>query len=141
MSDATSAKSIGRLIGLVLLLAIVAGGYLAMRYFRKPPTQPSPDVGRAVAEEFLTTVRGGNAGKAWDASTAEFKSIEGRESFIRKSKATPLLKEPLQFNSSQEVMVQDQPRTEYLFQSSKAKMVRVLVGYEQGSWKVDRLAL
>ena len=140
MSDGTSSKSVGRLVALVLVLALVAGGYLAMRYFRKAPTQPSPDVGRTVAEEFLTKVRA-DPGKAWDTSTAEFKSIEGRESFIRKSKSTPILKEPLQFNSSQQVMIQDQPRTEYLFQSPKAKMVRVLIGYEQGNWKVDRLTL
>jgi hypothetical protein len=141
MSDVTSAKSVGRLLGLVLLLALVAGAYLALRYLRKPPTQPSPEVGRTVAEEFLKTVRAGNAGKAWDSSTAEFKSIEGRESFIRKSRATPVLKELLQFNSSQQVMIQDEPRLEYLFQSPKARMVRVLVGHEQGNWKVDRLTL
>lgn len=141
MSDATSAKSASRLIGLVFALVLVAGGYFAFRYFRKPPTQPSPEVGQTVAEDFLKKVRAGDPGKAWDSSTAEFKSFEGRESFIRKSKSTPVLKEPLQFTSSQQVMVQDQPRTEYLFQSPKAKVVRVLVGHEQGNWRVDRLAL
>jgi hypothetical protein len=141
MSDTTSAKSVGRLIGLILVLALVAGGYFALHYFRKPQTQPSPEVGRTVAEDFLTKVRAGDPGKAWDSSTAEFKSIEGRESFIRKSKSAPILKEQLQFVSSQQVMVQDEPRSEYLFQSPKAKVVRVLVGHEQGNWKVDRLIL
>jgi len=141
MSDTTSAKSFGRLIGLVLVLALVAGGYLALRYFRKPPTQPSAEVGQTVAEDFLKKVRAGDPGKAWDSSTAEFKSIEGRESFIRKSKSTTVLKKQLQFVSSQQVMIQDEPRTEYLFQSPKAKVVRILVGHEQGNWKVDRLTL
>lgn len=121
-------------------LALIAAGYIGLKMFHKPPTQPSVDVGRTVAEDFLANVRA-NAGKAWDASTAEFKSIEGRESFIRKVRATPILKEKLQFNSSQQVMLQDEPRTEYLFQSPQAKLVRVLIGYEQGSWKVDRLAM
>ena len=89
MSDGTSGKTLGRLLGLVLVLALVAGGYLALRFLRKPPTQPSPEVGRTVAEEFLNKVRAGDPGKAWDTSTAEFKSIEGRESFIRKSRSTP----------------------------------------------------
>jgi len=141
MSDSTSAKSFGRLIGLVLVLALVAGVYLALRYFRKPQTQPSPEVGQTVAEDFLKKVRAGDPGKAWDSSTSEFKSIEGRESFIRKSKSTAVLKEQLQFASSQQVMIQDEPRTEYLFQSPKAKVVRLLVGHEQGNWKVDRLTL
>jgi hypothetical protein len=41
----------------------------------------------------------------------------------------------------QQVTVNEQPRSEYLFQSPDAKMVRVLVGYEGGAWKVDRLTL
>jgi hypothetical protein len=141
MSDGTSTKSIGRLLAFVAVLVLVGGGYLALRYLRKPPTHPSPEVGQTVAEDFLKKVKAGDPGKAWDTSTAEFKSLEGRESFIRKSRATPILKEPLQFNSSQQVMVHDEPRTEYLFQSPKAKMVRVLVGHESGDWKVDRLTL
>ena len=98
-------------------------------------------MGRAVAEAFLASVHSGKPGEAWDAATTEFKSIEGRESFIRKAKSTPILKDALQFNSSQQVMIQDEPRTEYLFQSPNAKMVRILGGYERGDWKVDRLTL
>jgi hypothetical protein len=33
------------------------------------------------------------------------------------------------------IMIQDEPRTEYLFQSPKAKVVRILVGREQGNWE------
>lgn len=124
-----------------VLLAIVGGAYFVLTAFKKPPTQPHVDVGRAVAEEFLTHVRSSDPGKAWDSSTAEFKSIEGRESFVRKVRSTPVLKEPLQFNSSQQVVLNNEPRTEYLFQSPAAKLVRILIGYEQGSWKVDRLTL
>jgi len=141
MSDTTTASWTKYLAIAAAPLALIVAGYFGLKMFHKPPTQPSIDVGRTVAEEFLASVRTGNPGKAWDASTAEFKSIEGRESFVRKVRATPILREPLQFNSSQQVMLQDEPRTEYLFQSSQAKLVRVLIGYEQGSWKVDRLTM
>jgi hypothetical protein len=141
MGEAGLAISGKQLTAVIAVLAIIVGGYLWMRQLTKSPTQPSVDEGRAVAEAFLVSVRGGKAGEAWDAATTEFKSIEGRESFIRKAKATPILKDPLKFNSSQQVLIQDEPRTEYLFQSPNAKMVRILVGYERGDWKVDRLTL
>lgn len=141
MDDARRGISGKHVAAVVVVLAILVGGYFAWQQLMKPPTQPSVDEGRAVVEAFLADVRAGQAGEAWDAATTEFKSIEGRESFIRKAKSTPILKAALQFNSSQQVTVQNQPRSEYLYQSPDAKMVRVLVGYEGGAWKVDRLTL
>ena len=130
-----------QLFAIAAVLAVIVSAYLGYQWLMSPPTQPSLEVGRAVAETFLASVGRGNAGEAWDGATAEFKSIEGRESFVRKAKSATILAEPLQFNSSQQVLIQDQPRTEYLFQSPGAKMVRVLVGFERGDWKVDRLTL
>jgi hypothetical protein len=127
------------LAAFVVLLVLGAG--LFLQYWMKPPTQPDLAEGQSVAEKFLELVREGRAGDAWESATAEFKSIEGRESFIRSSENATILKEPLHFNSAQQVTVQEQPRTEFLFQSPDAKMVRVLVGYEGGVWKVDRLTL
>ena len=141
MGDAAPAVTGKQFVLVIGLLLIIVGIVYGVRWLRKPPTQPDAEQGRAVAEQFLTTVRDGKAGEAWNAATAEFKSIEGRESFMRKVKSTPVLTGPLQFNSSQQVAVQDQPRTEFLFQSPDAKIVRVLIGYEQGNWKVDRLSL
>jgi hypothetical protein len=140
--SAQGAGVTGRSLFVVVLLLLVAlGGYFGYRYMTRSPTRPDVDEGRAVAEAFLDTVRTGKPGEAWDDATTEFKSIEGRESFIRKVNSTPLLKGPLQFNSSHEARVQDEPRMEYLFQSPSAKTVRILIGYERGSWKVDRLTL
>ncbi|MBL9163100.1 MAG: hypothetical protein JNL18_10225, partial [Planctomycetaceae bacterium] len=114
--------------------------YVVVRYLMQPPTQPDVSQGRAVAESFLHNVSDGKAGDAWESSTAELKSIEGRESFMKKTSSAPILHEPLEFASTQEVKVQDSPRTEFLYTSMKSgKMVRVLVGYDQGQWKVDRL--
>jgi len=125
----------------VLAVLVLVGVGLFLRYWMTPPTKPDVDVGRNVAGQFLTQIRDGDAGEAWDAATAEFKSIEGRESFERSSAKAPALKQELRFVSMQEVRVKDEPRAEYIFQSPDGKMVRVLVGYEGGAWKVDRLTL
>ena len=140
MGDVAPSVSGKQLILAIVLLLLIVGTVVGVRWLKKPPTQPNVEEGRAVAEQFLTRVRDGKAGDAWDAATAEFKSIEGRESFVRKVKSTPILTGPLQFNSSQQAAVQDEPRTEFLFQSPDAKIVRVLIGFDQGNWKVDRLS-
>jgi hypothetical protein len=125
----------------VLAVLVLVGIGLFLRYWMTPPTKPDVDVGRKVAEQFLAHIRDGQAGAAWDNATAEFKSIEGRESFERSSAKAPVLKQETSFVSMQEVRVKDEPRAEYIFQSAEGKMVRVLVGYEAGAWKVDRLTL
>jgi len=130
-------RSLLAVLAVVVLVGVVAG----VQAFLKPPTKPDAAVGQRVAEDFLTALRAGNPGAAWDAATAEFKSIDGRESFIRTAAKAPILKEPLHLASIQEVQVGEQPRAEYIFQSPESKMVRVLVGYERGTWKVDRLTL
>ncbi len=126
---------------IALAVVLLAGVLFGLKRWAQPPTKPETDVGRGVVEDFLSKVRAGQAGEAWDATTAEFKSIEGRESFIRTVAKAPLLKEPLHFASAQDVEVNKEPRAEYIFQSPESKMVRVLVGYEGGIWKVDRLTL
>lgn len=125
-------------IAVVILLGIGYGASLWLQ----PPTEPDRDEGRATVEDFLNRVREGKPGEAWDLSTVEFKSIAGRESFIRLAQQSAILKEPLQFGSIQKITVQEQPRSEFLYQSTKSGgNVRVLLGYEQGAWKVDRLTL
>jgi hypothetical protein len=142
MSAAESSPANRRVLVALVAVLLLTGGYCLFKFFNRPPTQPTPEQGQAVVEAFLTLVRQGKAGEAWDSSTTEFKSIEGRESFIRKAKASPLLKENLKFNSMQKVSVSNSPRLEFLYQSpTKSKIVRVLVGYEAGAWKADRLTL
>lgn len=139
MSTGTGIRG-GQIAIVSIVLFLTVGGYFAVRHLMQPSTQPDVEEGRAVAESFLHNVSDGKAGEAWDSSTAELKSIEGRESFMKKTSSAPILHEPLEFASTQEVKVQDSPRTEFLYTSTKSgKMVRVLVGYEQGQWKVDRL--
>ena len=137
-----SASSVtGRQLAIVVMaIVVLAGAYFAARRIMQPPTQAPADAGRASADEFLKLVHDGQAGLAWDSATSEFKSIEGRESFIRKVKATAILREPFSFSSMQQVAVHDSPRSEVLYTSSKSGgTVRVLIGYEGGDWRVDRL--
>lgn len=140
MTEARSAVSGRQLIVAVVAFAVLVGGYFAVRQIMLPPTQPELAEGQAVVEAFLAKVREGQPGEAWDASSTEFKSIEGRESFMRKAKATEVLQDELRFGSTQDVKVQDRPRTEFLYTSLKSgKTVRILVGFDRGEWKVDRL--
>jgi hypothetical protein len=127
-----------KVILLIALLVVLAGvvGWLWMQ----PATQPDLDEGRAVADKFLSDVRGGQAEAAWESTTAEFKSADGREQFLAMVKGKPVLGQPLDFISAQTVTVLEQPRTEYLFRDPKTgATVRLVLGNEGGVWKVDRL--
>lgn len=129
----------GRPIKLVVLLAllVVLTGFAAWLWMG-PSTQPSLDVGRAVADAFLKELRESHPEKAWDSTTAEFKSAQGREAFQRDVKPLAFLQQPLDFVSAQVVTVQEQPRTEYLFRAKSGETVRIVIGKEDGQWKVDR---
>lgn len=132
----------GRTLLIVLLAILLIGAAAAAWLWLSVPSRPSVDAGRAVTDAFLAKIRDGNADDAWQSTTAEFKSAEGKETFRRRAAKTPSLKLPLQFVSTQTVAVGDQPRDEYLYQAAsggKMATVRVLIGEENGEWKVDRL--
>lgn len=133
--------------GRTLLIALVAlslvAAAAAVWFWLRAPSRPDVDEGRAVADAFLALLREGKADEAWQTTTAEFKSYEGKENFRRRVAKSPSLKLPLQFVSTQSVAVGDQPRDEYLYQAKNAEdkmsTVRVLIGQDMGEWKVDRL--
>lgn len=118
----------------ILIVGVAALGWLWMR----PSSQPNVAAGRSVAETFLRELAEGGADQAWQSTTAEFKSAQGKESFARDVKSLKFLKEPLEFVSVQTVTVGTQPRTEYLFRSSGGNTVRIVLNRENGHWKVDR---
>lgn len=122
----------------VLIVLLVIGASAAVWLWSSAATQPSPDEGRQIAEKFLQHVREGRAAAAWDSTSAEFKSALGRESFVKEAKATAWLAKPVEFVSTNTVTVQDQPRSEYLFRSPEGKEIRLVLGNEAGTWKVDR---
>jgi hypothetical protein len=126
---------------LVVLLAVfVALAIAVVLMWRKAPTEPSVDEGRSVAEAFLEQIRAGHAQQAWESTTAEFKSAEGRESFVRSVKKHPALAKPLSFVSVQTATVQGNPRAEYIYRAADGGgTVRLLAGNDRGSWRIDRM--
>jgi hypothetical protein len=124
---------------LVLFAALGVGVYIT---WRKAPTEPDLDEGRAVAEQFLELIRKNQPQQAWESTTAEFKSALGRESFLGSVKKHPMLAKPLSFVSVHTVTVQNSPRAEYVYRSADGKgTVRLLAGNERGTWRVDRLTV
>lgn len=131
----------GRTLLIVLVAVLLVAATAAVWLLTSSPTLPSPDEGRPIADEFLQSIRNGRADVAWDSTTAEFKSAEGRETFLKRVKKTPVLKEALDFVAVQQINIGSQPRSEFLYRSSEGKSVHVLVGEEYGTWKVDRMTV
>lgn len=132
----------GKAVLIALLAIFVVLGVAVVWVWRSPATQPDLAEGRAVTEAFLERIRAGKPQEAWESTTAEFKSAEGRESFVRYVKKNAILTKPLAFVSVQTVTAQGQPRAEYIYRSENpAGTVRLLAGNDQGSWRVDRITL
>ncbi len=132
----------GRTLLIVVAVVLLVAATVGVWFWMSTPARPAVDAGKAVGDAFLGAVRDGKPDDAWQSTTAEFKSAEGKETFRRRAKATPNFKLPLVFVSTQTVAVGDQPREEYLYQAprdGKMATVRLLIGQEGGEWKVDRV--
>lgn len=127
-----------RAIVLLAVLVIIAGALFF--WMSQSATHPSPDVGQKIADTFLTALRDGQADAAWQSTTAEFKSAQGREAFAQFVMKNNSLTQPLEFVSSQLVDIQDQPRSEFVYRVTANKTtIRIVIGRESNDWKVDRL--
>lgn len=115
------------------LAAIAVVGW----YFISPTKSISADEGQRTAEAFLDLIRQGNPSAAWDSTTAEFKSAEGRESFLRSLNTIKHAKEPVRFVSMQSVEANGLEKREFLFQSESGKSIRIIPGMEDGRCKVE----
>jgi len=78
----------------------------------------------------------------WQSTSAEFKSDEGRESFVRDVKAKPALRGPLQFVRYEVTDLNGLKRGQCLYESAASKttpaaQVRVVVAQDSGEWRVD----
>lgn len=124
-----------------LLASVVIVSFIGVWLWSRPAAQPSVDTGRAIAEEFLKQIREGHPDQAWEGTTAEFKSAQGKESFVRKLQPLTFLAEPLTFVSTETVKIGDQSRSEYLYQAAKGESLRIVVSRENGEWRVDRWEL
>lgn len=129
---------LGRTKLVVLVAILLIGAAAAVWVWTRPSTQPALDEGRTVAEEFLDELQEGHPEKAWQSTTAEFKSDEGQESFVAAVKPVKFLQEPLDFVSVQTVQVGEEPRSEFLYRAKTGETVRIVLAHENGAWKVDR---
>jgi hypothetical protein len=131
--------------GSIACLAIFAIGV----FWFWPPNVPvaTADDGRPVAEAFLNQIRQGQVDAAWESTTAEFKSDEGREQFRQFVAQSPLLKQPLEFAEYQATSLNGLPRGQCLYRHSPTEgssagrgetaSVRVVLARETDTWKVD----
>ena len=144
MARASASERGGKsmLVVLLAVFAVLAVAVVSLWMWRSSDTQPDIDAGRAAADRFLEQIRGGQADQAWQATTAEFKSAEGRESFLRYVKEHQALSKPVSFVSVQTVTIQDAPRAEYLYRAGKdGGMIRLLAGLDHDTWRVDRISI
>jgi hypothetical protein len=109
-------------------------------FWLRPVRVASVDDGRPVAEAFLTQIRAGQIDAAWESTTAEFKSDEGREQFRQYVAQFPVLRQPLEFAEYQSTSLNGLPRGQCCFRASATPArVRVVLAREADTWKADGL--
>lgn len=128
------------LILMAIAFIVTAGaGYWFANWLFTGPAPPARD-GRDVTEPFLAAIRAGHADEAWESTTAEFKSAEGRESF-RKRAQHPPLQQQLEFAGYKETEVSGLVRGEATYQTppgaTPVARVRLLLSVEDETWKVE----
>jgi hypothetical protein len=136
---------LGPVLGGLLLLVLLV---FVLRYILKRPVpQSPPDIGQEVAELFLKQLREGAADLAWQSTTAEFKSDEGRESFARNVRQHFALWPVLEFREYRQGELNGLPRGQCIYHAAATanpapiQQVRIAVAQEEGNWKVEGLFL
>jgi hypothetical protein len=136
----TVAARSGRTLLFVLVPLVVLLAVAAIYLWPRPSARPNLEEGQKCAEQFLALIREGHPDRAWQSTTAEFKSAQGRDRFLRYLKDKAFLRRPLAFVSVQTVTVQNSPRAEYIYRvAGTGQTVRLLTAKEGASWRVDRM--
>ena len=124
----------------VVLVSLMVAAVTLAGCNRNPPAA-EPAVGQRVADTFLAQVRAGQLDAAWQSTTAEFKSDEGRESFIRDVKFKPALRGALNFVSYEVIDLNGLKRGQCIYESAASKTpatrVRIVVAQDAGDWRVE----
>ncbi|MBI2827604.1 MAG: hypothetical protein HYX69_23255 [Planctomycetia bacterium] len=130
---------IEHLCAVLLVSAAMAAGLVGCAPSAGPP---DVDAARPAADEFLRAIQSGQSSQAWESTTAEFKSAQGREKFLRYVKEHKFLGKPLDFVSAETVTIQKRPQAEYVFRSGDGRAtVRLLARNENGAWRIDRMLI
>lgn len=101
------------------------------------------DQGRSIAEMFLAEIRAGKADDAWQGTTAEFKSLMGRESFLNYVKKQPSLKSEATFQAAKPIENGKMKLVECSFGAEKPKsaIIKVMLAAGPEKWQVERLSV
>lgn len=108
---------------------------------------PAPDdaEARAVVTKFVDQLRTGEVDAAWESTTSDFKSDEGRESFRKYIQSKKVLAAPLEIAELKQVEVHGLTRWEATLHppadAQTTASVRAMIAYEGNAWKVERLVV
>ena len=110
------------------------------------PSPPDDTEARTVIEQFTQQLRTGEIDAAWESTTADFKSDEGRESFRAFVQQRDVLSRPLDFEELRQIEIHGLMRWEGVLRPSgdsetPSTSVRVMIAQENDVWKVDRLVV
>lgn len=135
-SDRAHPSRVCSALAVLLVLAAGCGG----------AASPDDTEARTVIERFHEQIRTGNIDAAWESTTADFKSDEGRDAFRRFVKSRPALGRPLEFAELKQVEVNGLTRWEATLrppadQKSPPAIVKTMIAQETGTWKVERLVV
>jgi len=126
---------------LVMAAAVlVLAGVVWLLFLRDGTPALSPDEARQKATAFLDDVRAGRADDAWAGTSADFKSMYGRERFRQFVKSKPVLKGPAEFQACEFKTNGDLRVAECTFRPAHGRgSITVVLNVDQGVWKVGRL--
>lgn len=139
-SDAVRGGRTVLIVAGVLAVAAFAA-FLILRTGSEPA--PREDEGRPIADLFLANIREGKTDEAWESTTADYKSDQGRDAFHSFIAARPGLKQPADFVRFEEVSVNELTRSKYTYRlqtplPSGSSEVGVLIANDNGVWKVEQ---
>jgi hypothetical protein len=119
---------------------LCAGVWLA--FFRDSTPTLTTDGAKEKAAAFLDEVRAGRVDDAWAATSADFKSMYGRDRFRQYVKSKPILKTPAEFDTCEFKTDSELRTAECLFRPAGGKgAIKVVLNVDQGAWKVGRLSV
>ena len=107
---------------------------------------PDDSEARAVIDGFVDQLRSGEIDAAWESTTADFKSDEGRDSFRAYVRQRDVLSEALEFSELKQIEIHGLTRWEGVLRAAAdsptpSASVRVMIAQENDVWKVDRLVV
>ena len=122
----------------------VALGVVGLWWTFSGGQKPTADsqIGRQVAEAFLSQIRSGKIDEAWESTSAEFKSDKGRESFRRYLRSQAIARRPLSFVSYDVTELNELKRGVCVYEGKSSSgtrpfRVRIVIAEEANQWKVD----